>query len=114
MSFEALKSKTEKELNGRLNELTQENFRARFTTEAMTPARGAQMLKRRREIAQIKTLLVGRERLKKALEEQKQIQASIEKVGKPHEGSREQKNQRRKLSRKLEQLNRTVKELGAL
>jgi ribosomal protein L29 len=114
MSFDGLKGKPEKELLAKMNELADENFKAKFTTEAITPAKGAQMRKRRLEIAQIKTVLVGRKRLAKAESEQKQLEAAIEAMGKPHEGTVEQKNARRKLARRLSSLKRTIHELTHL
>lgn len=114
MSFDALKGQTEKDLNGKLNQLAQENFKARFTTEAMTSQRGAEMRKRRREIAQIKTVLEGRKALEAAKAAEKKLGDQIKKLGAPHEGDEKQKNARRKLQRRLAEAKRTVRELGAL
>lgn len=114
MSFDGVKGKPDKELLAKMNELADENFKAKFTTEAMSPTKGAQMLKRRREIAQIKTVLEGRKRLEKAQAEQKKLEAAIEGIGKPHEGPTAQKNARRKLANKLGSLKRTVSELAHL
>jgi len=114
MSFDAIKGQPEKELVGRVNQLAQENFKARFTTEATTPQRGAEMLKRRREIARIKTVLSGRETLARAKAEETKLSEAIKKLGAPHEGDARQKNTRRNLQRRLAQVQRTIRELGAL
>ncbi|MBX3459554.1 MAG: 50S ribosomal protein L29 [Planctomycetes bacterium] len=114
MSFDAIKGKPEKELVAKLNELSDEQFKAKFTTEAMTPARGAQMLKRRREMARIRTVLQGRKALDGARTEEKRLEAAIKGLGAPHKGTPEQKNARRKLVSKLEQVKRTIRELNAL
>jgi ribosomal protein L29 len=114
MSFDALKGQSGKDLNGKLNQLAQENFKARFTTEAMTSQRGAEMRKRRREIAQIKTVLEGRKALETAKANEKKLAEQIKKLGAPHEGDEKQKNARRKLQRRLAEAKRTVRELGAL
>lgn len=114
MSFDGVKGKPEKELLAKMNELADENFKAKFTTEAMSPAKGAQIRKRRREIAQIKTVLEGRKRLDKAQAEQKKLEAAIEGIGKPHEGTIARKNARRKLADKLGGLKRTINELAHL
>jgi ribosomal protein L29 len=114
MSFDALKGQPEKDLTGKLNQLAQENFKARFTTEAMTSQRGAEILKRRREIARIKTVLRGRQALAEAKTQEKQLATQIKKLGAPHEGDKNQKNARRKLQRRLEEVKRTVRELDTL
>jgi ribosomal protein L29 len=114
MSFDALKGQPEKDLKGKLNQLAQENFKAKFTTEAMTSQRGAQILKRRREIAQIKTVLRGRQKLAEAQASEKQLATQIKKLGAPHEGDANQKNARRKLQRRLAEAKRTVRELSTL
>lgn len=114
MSFDALKGKPEKELVAKLNELSDEQFKARFTTEAMTSARGAQIRNRRREMARIRTLIEGRKALDGARTEEKRLEAAIKGLGAPHKGTAEQKNARRKLARKLEQVKRTIRELNAL
>ncbi|MCG3184292.1 MAG: 50S ribosomal protein L29 [Planctomycetes bacterium] len=114
MSIDALRGQPEKELVGRVNQLAQENFKARFTTEAMTSQRGAEMLKRRREIARIKTVLSGRQKLEQAKAEEKKLSEAIKKLGAPHEGDTRQKNARRNLQNRLAQVQRTVRELGAL
>jgi ribosomal protein L29 len=114
MSFDALKSQTLKDLNGKLNQLAQENFKARFTSEAMTSQRGAEIRKRRREIAQIKTVLEGRKALETAKADEKRLAAQVKQLGAPHEGDAKQKNARRKLQRRLDEARRTIRELGAL
>jgi ribosomal protein L29 len=114
MSFDALKGQSEKDLNSKLNQLAQENFKARFTTEAMTSQRGAEMRKRRREIARIKTVLAGRKTLETAKASEKKLAEQIKKLGAAHEGDAKQKNARRKLQRRLEEAKRTVRELSGL
>lgn len=114
MSFEGVKGKPEKELLAKMNELADENFKAKFTTEAMSSTKGAQVRKRRREIAQVKTVLQGRKRLELAQAEQKKLEAAIEGIGKPHEGSIAQKNARRKLAGRLDRVKRTISELAHL
>ncbi|MCB9934273.1 MAG: hypothetical protein H6840_01145 [Planctomycetes bacterium] len=114
MSFDALKGQPEKELTGRLNQLAQENFKSKFTTEAMTSQRGAELRKRRREAAHIMTVLAGRERLARAKADEKKLQEAIKSLGAPHEGDARQKNTRRNLQRRLEQVQRTLRELGSL
>ncbi|MHC4840882.1 MAG: 50S ribosomal protein L29 [Planctomycetota bacterium] len=59
MSINALKGLSDQELTGKLNELAGENFKQRFVTEAMTSVKGAEIRKRRREIARIRTVLDG-------------------------------------------------------
>ena len=121
MSFDALKGKPEKELTAQLNQLLEETFKTRFTTESaqsvglnQMSSRGAKLRKNRREIARIRTVLEGRQRLEKATAEQSRLESAIKAIGAPHEGTLEQKNARRKLAKRLEQVSRTVKELGAL
>jgi ribosomal protein L29 len=114
MSFDQLKGQSVKDLTGKLNQLAQENFKARFTTEAMTPQRGAEMLKRRREIARIKTVLQGRSALEAAKADEKKLADRIKKLGAPHEGDDKQKNARRKLQRRLNEAKRTIRELSGL
>ena len=55
MSFDALKGLSSTELRAKLKQLSEENFHAKFTTEGATPAGGAEMRTRRREIAQPRT-----------------------------------------------------------
>ena len=114
MSFDALKGQPEKELTAKLNQLAEENFKARFTTEAMTSQRGAEMLNRRREIARIRTVQVGREALARAQAEEKKLNAAINALGAPHEGDAGRKRARTKLLRRLNEAKRTVRELEEL
>lgn len=113
MSIDALKGQPLKDLTGKLNQLAQENFKASFTTEAMTPARGTEIRKRRREVARIHTVLRGREALKEAKELQGKLEAQVKALGAPHEGDEAQKNKRRKLQQSLEKAKRTVRELSS-
>jgi len=114
MAFDALKKLPAKDLAGKLNELSQENFKARFTSEPMTSQRGAQILRRRREVARIKTVLSGRDALKAAQAEEKRLAAALKKLGAPHTGGTQEINARRKLQRRLDEAKRTVRELGAI
>ena len=110
-NFDALKSGTAKDLTGKLNQLAQENFKAKFTTEAMTSQRGAEMRKRRREVARIKTVLAGREALSRGHADEKALAQKLKAIGAPHEGDAKQKNARRKVQNRLEQVKRMVREL---
>jgi ribosomal protein L29 len=114
MSFDALKGLPEKELHARLNELSQENFKAKFTTEAMTSQRGADIRTRRRELARIKTVLKGRETLKRAKQEETELTKTLEELGAPHTGNTNDKRRRSKLQGRLAQVKRTIRELTPL
>ncbi|MCA8912083.1 MAG: 50S ribosomal protein L29 [Planctomycetes bacterium] len=114
MTFDALRGQPEKELQAKLNQLAEENFKARFTTEAMTSQRGAEILNRRREIARIRTVLSGRKALERAKAEQTKLDAKLNDLGKPHEGDEAQKRARTKLQNRLGQVKRTIRELEAL
>jgi ribosomal protein L29 len=114
MTFENIRGKPEGELRARLTELTQENFKARFTTEPMKPERGAEVRKRRREIARLKTILVGRKTLASAQAEKAELESAIAALGKPHEGDAQVKARRSRLIGRLKQVNRTIKELSPL
>lgn len=114
MTFDALRGQPEKELRGKLNQLAQENFKSRFTTEAMTSQRGAEMLKRRREVARIHTVLQGREALNRAKAEQTKLDEKLKTMGAPHEGDQATKAARSKLRHRLSQVKRTIRELEVL
>lgn len=114
MTIEALKGLPEKELHAKLNELSQENFTAKFTTEAMTPQRGVEIRKRRRELARIKTVLRGRETLKRAKQEMQELDGLLESLGAPHTGNTNDKRRRSKLLSRLKQVKRTIRELTPL
>lgn len=114
MAFDALKGQPEKELTAKLNQLAEENFKARFTTEAMTPQKGGELRKRRREIARIRTVLEGRDALAKAKQEEQHLNEQISKLGKPHEGDAAAKRARTRLQNRLGQVKRTIRELEPL
>jgi ribosomal protein L29 len=114
MTFENIRGKPEGELRARLTELTQENFKARFTTEPMKSERGAEVRKRRREIARLKTILTGRQTLAGARAEKAELESAIASLGKPHEGDAMVKARRSKLMQRLKHVNRTIRELSPL
>lgn len=114
MAFDALKGQPEKELTAKLNQTAEENFKARFTTEAMTSQRGVEMKKRRREIARIRTVFEGRAALERAQGEEKKLNELIEKLGAPHKGDAAQKRARTRLNKRLNQVQRTIRELKPL
>lgn len=114
MAFDALKGQPSKELTAKLNQLAEENFKARFTTEAMTSQRGAEMRSRRREIARIRTVFEGRAALERAQGEEKKLNELIGKLGKAHEGDDAIKRKRSKLQNRLSQVKRTIRELKPL
>ena len=114
MAFDALKGQPAKELAAKLNQLAEENFKAGFTTEAMTPQRGNEMLKRRREIARIRTVTEGRKALEKAEGEEKKLNELIGKLGAPHEGDIDHKRARTNLQNRLNKVKRTIRELKPL
>ncbi|MBZ0137837.1 MAG: 50S ribosomal protein L29 [Planctomycetes bacterium] len=114
MSFDALKGQPAKDLTAKLNQLSEENFKARFTTEAMTSQRGNEMLKRRREVARIRTVVEGRAALDRAKGEQTKLESLIKKLGAPHEGDTAQKRARTRLQSRLNQVKRTIRELTPL
>lgn len=114
MSFDALQGLPEKELHARLNELSEENFKSKFTTEAMTSQRGAEIKVRRRELARIKTVLQGRETLKRAKKKEAELTEALKSLGAPHTGTANEKRRRSKLLGRLAQVKRTVRELTPL
>ena len=114
MTFDALRGQPEKELQAKQNQLAQENFKAQFTTEAMTPQRGTEIRNRRRELARIRTVLEGRKALERAKAEEQTIEGKLKLLGKPHEGDQAQKRSRTKLKNRLSQVKRTIRELDAL
>jgi ribosomal protein L29 len=114
MGFDAVRGQPVKELTAKLNQLAEENFKARFTTEAMTSQRGAEMRKRRREIARIRTVLEGRAALDRAKSEQAKLEELIKKHGAPHVGDQAAKRARARLVGKLNKVKRTIRELSQL
>lgn len=114
MSINAFKGQPEKDLRGRLTQLADENFKARFTTEAMSPSKGATIRHRRREAARVKTVLAGREALARAQAEQKKVDERLKALGPAHTGTDSIKRSRRKLLDRKAELSRTIRELGIL
>ena len=114
MAFDALQGLPVKELTAKLNQLAEENFKARFTTEAMTSQKGAEMRNRKREIARIRTVFEGREAFERAQAEEKKLNELIGKLGKAHEGDAATKRRRSKLQGRLNQVKRTLRELKPL
>lgn len=112
MSIDTIKGQSEKELRGRLNELNAENFKAKFSTEQMNPRKGADIKKRRIEIARIHTVLQGRVALSRRQEEAKKLELLLSGMGQPHEGSVEDKRRRNLVARKLADVRRAVRELS--
>ncbi|MBX3475301.1 MAG: 50S ribosomal protein L29 [Planctomycetes bacterium] len=111
MSIDQIKGQTEKELRGRLNELNGEIFKSRFSTEVANPRKGAEIRKRRREIARIHTLLQGRVALARRQEEVRQLELKLSGLGKAHEGTQEHKRRRSMVAGQLEVARRAVREL---
>jgi len=112
MSFDTIKSQSEKELRGRLNELNGEIFKARFSTEQMNPRKGSDIRKRRIEIAQIHTALQSRVALARHQQEVKQLELRLAGMGKPHEGSVEDKRRRSLVAARLADVQRAISELS--
>lgn len=114
MTFDALKGQPEKELQAKLNQLAEENFKAKFTTEAMTPQRGTEIRKRRLEMVRIHTVLNGRKALERARAEETKLDEKLKALGAPHEGDQAAKRSRRRLQNRLAQVKRTIRELDTL
>lgn len=112
MTIETIKGQTEKELRGRLNQLNSENFQARFSTEQMSPAKGATINARRREVARIHTVLHARAALARRQEEVKQLELRLAGMKQPHEGSVEDKRRRSMVALRLSEARRAVRELS--
>jgi ribosomal protein L29 len=114
MSINAFKGQPEKDLRGQLQQLADENFKARFTTEAMTPTKGASIRHRRRDVARINTVLAGRKALERAKAEQVKVEERLKALGPAHTGTDAVKRSRRKLLDRKASLSRTIRELGIL
>ncbi len=114
MTIETIKGQSEQELRAKLTELNAENFKARFTTEVMNPRKGADMRKRRREIARIKTVLHGRAAQARREAEIKKLMLALDAFGQPHQGSVEHKRRRSKIAARLEAARRSLRELAAV
>lgn len=113
MTIDTYKGHSEKELRGKLAELSAENFKAGFTSERVTSQKGAEMNKRRKEIARIKSVLASREALKRHAEEQKKLELRLSGMGQPHQGSVEDKRRRSMVSRRLGEVKRAIRELDS-
>ncbi len=110
MAIDSLKGLPENELVGKLNQLSEQNFNARFTTEGMTPVKGAEVRARRREIARVRTVMNGRTRFESATAELKATEQKLAALAeKPN--TKTVRNAERKLRRQVAELTRTVKEL---
>ncbi|MDC1141462.1 50S ribosomal protein L29 [Planctomycetota bacterium] len=114
MSINALKGLSNEELTGKLNELAGENFKQSFVTEAMTSVKGAEIRKRRREIARIRTVIDGRQALATAQEENKHIESLLAELGAPHTGGAAEMTRRTRLVKRQKEVKRTIRELGSL
>jgi ribosomal protein L29 len=114
MSIDTYSGLPEKDLRSKLAELHQENFTAGFTSEKMSPQKGAQMRERKKEIARILTVLAGRAALARHEGEQKKLELRLSGMGKPHQGSREDKRRRAVVSRRLDSTRRAVRELATV
>lgn len=114
MSIESVRVQDEKELQARLRQLLEENFRARFTSEAMTHVRGTEIRKRRREIARIKTVLNGRRRLAELEVEGGRIEGQLEKLASKSRKCVVSRNVEAKLRRRNRQVKRALGQLAVL
>ena len=112
--FEAFRTQPESGLNGKLKELTQQNFQARFTSEAMTPAKGAEIKKRRRDIARVQTVLAGRKSLARLQAESKLLEERIKKLGPANRRDADQRYALKSARERLSAVARAIKSLGAM
>lgn len=114
MSFDALTGLTNAELRAKLKQLSEENFTAKFTTEAPTPARGAEMRKRRREIARVLTVLEGRQALERLQAEQKELDERLKQVTGAGKPGRAERNAARKTRERIGKVKLGIRELSGL
>lgn len=112
--FEAYRTQTEQGLRAKLKELSQENFQARFTSEAMTPAKGALIKSRRREIARIQTVLKGRLALARLQAEKSKLEERLKKLGKANARDAQQRASLASVRRRDKKVTRSVKALESL
>lgn len=112
--FENIRAQNETALRAKLKELSQENFQAKFTSEAMTPAKGAAMKARRREIARILTALKGREALARLTAEQTKLEERIKKLGKADARNAVQRGMLDAARKRSKEVARAVKALQAV
>ena len=108
MTIESLKGQSRAELVARRNQLAGENFKESFTPEAMTPAKGAEIRKRRRELARIETVLMGRARLDAMTAEKKALEARVEKL----KGEKSALKAVNKARARIEQIERVTSQLA--
>lgn len=114
MSIDTYSGLPEKDLRSKLAELHQENFTAGFTSEKMSPQKGALIRSRKREIARILTVLAGRKALERHQVEAKKLELRLGGMGKVHEGSPEDKRRRGMVSRRLLETGRAMRELATV
>lgn len=112
MTIEGYKALPEKDLRAKLAELNAENFKKRFTSEAMTPQKGAEIRARRREIARINSVFGARAALARRTEEAKKLEVQLAALGKPHEGDVAQKHRRSLAAGRLAGAKRAIRELN--
>lgn len=112
--FEAFRTQTDQGLRSRLKELSQENFQAKFTSEAMTPAKGAALKARRRDIARIQTVLKGREAQARLQAEQNKLDERLKKLGKANARDAEQRAALESSRKRSKKVARALKSLESL
>ncbi len=112
--FETHRAASEQGLRAKLKELTQENFQARFTSEAMTPTKGALIKSRRREIARIQTVLKGREALTRLQAEKAKLDERLKKLGKADPRDAQQRASLAAARKRNTKVTRTVKALESM
>lgn len=112
--IETIRSQSDSALRGRLKELSQENFQAKFTSEAMTPVKGAAIKARRREIARIQTVLKGREALARRTAEQGKLEERMKKLGKADRRNATQRGMLDTARKRSKVVARAVKALQSL
>jgi ribosomal protein L29 len=61
MDTKAMREKKSSDLHARLTELSEQSFRTRCTVDRLTPQKGNELRKMRREVARLKTVLHERE-----------------------------------------------------
>ena len=112
--FESFRTQNDQGLLSRLKELSQENFQAKFTSEAMTPTKGAQIKARRREIARIQTVLKGREAHVRLQAEAAKLEERIKKLGKADARDSGQRANLASARKRRTKVTRSVKALESL
>ncbi|HRJ78699.1 MAG: 50S ribosomal protein L29 [Planctomycetes bacterium] len=112
--FEEFRTQPEAQLKAKHKELTQQNFQARFTSEAMTPAKGAQIKARRRDLARIQTVLVGRAALLRLEAEQKKLDEQLKKLGKADPRNAGQRKTLKATRERHAEVSRAIKALSSV